>query len=60
MPMSPTPFGDEPDDLVGEPLLQVDADLGVPGQEGAQGLGQELRQGIGVGEDPDLARRARP
>ena len=27
---------------------------GCSGEEGAQGLGQKLGQGIGVGEDPDL------
>ena len=50
-------FGDQADDLVGEALLQVDADLRVAGQKGAERLGQELRQGVGVGEDPDLARQ---
>ena len=55
MPISPDALGDQPDDLVAQALLQVDADLGMLGQEGAQGLGQELGQRIGVGEDADLA-----
>ena len=52
------PFGDEPDDLVAQPFLEVDADIGVRGQERAQRLGQEFGQGIGVGEHPDLAGEA--
>ena len=52
------PFGDEPDDLVAQPFLEIDADIGMRRQERAQRLGQELGQGIGVGEHPDLAGEA--
>ena len=55
MPRSATPFGDEADDLVAQPLLEVDADIGMGGEERAQRLGQEFGQRIGVGEHPDLA-----
>ena len=48
-------LGDQADDLVGEPLLQVDADMRVRGEERAQRLGQELGQRIGVGQHPHLA-----
>ena len=49
------PFGDQADDLVGQPFLEVDADMGMRGQERAQGLGQELGERIGVRQDADLA-----
>ena len=52
------PFGDQADDLVAQPLLEVDADIGMRRQERAQRLGQELGQRIGVGEHPDLAGEA--
>ena len=42
-------FGDQPDDLVGQPLLQVDADMRMRGEERAQRLGQEFGERIGVG-----------
>ena len=32
------PFGHQPDDLVGQALLQIDADMGMAGQEGAERL----------------------
>ena len=48
-------FGDQPDDLVGEPLLQIDADVRMRGEERAQRLGQELGQRIGVREHAHLA-----
>ena len=48
-------LGDQPDDLVGEPLLEVDADLRMPGEERAQRLGQEFEQRVGVRQHPDLA-----
>ena len=48
-------FGDQADDLVAQPLLQIDADMGMRGQERAQRLGQEFGQRIGVGQHPDLA-----
>jgi hypothetical protein len=51
-------FGKEPHDLVAQPFLEIDADIGMCRQERAQGLGQELGQGIGVGEHPDLAGEA--
>ena len=54
MPMIADAFGDQADDLVAEPFLEIDGDLRVLGEKGAQRLGQELGQGIGVGEDPDL------
>ena len=54
------PLGDEADDLVGEPLLEVDAHLRVRGQEGAERLRQELRQRVGVGEDAGSGPRGRP
>ncbi len=50
-------LGDEADDLVGEPLLDVDAHPRMPGEVGRQHLGQELGQRVGVRQDPDLARR---
>ena len=49
------PFGDQAHDLVAEALLQVDADIGMGGEERAQRLRQELGQRIGIGEHPDLA-----
>ena len=49
------PFGDEADDFVAEPLLKVDGDLRMVGQKGAQGLGQELGERVGVGQELDLA-----
>ena len=48
-------LGDQADDLVAQPLLEVDADIGMAGQEQAQRLRQELGQRIGVGEHADLA-----
>ena len=48
-------FGDQPDDLVGQPLLEIDADVGMGGEERAQRLGQEFGQRVGVGQHPDLA-----
>src|SRR6266852_400450 len=48
-------LGDEPDDLVGEPLLEVDAHVGMRREERAQRLGEEFRERIGVGEHLDLA-----
>ena len=48
-------LGDQPDDLVAQPLLEIDADIGMGGQERAQRLGQEFGQGVGVGQHPDLA-----
>ncbi len=48
-------LGDQADDLVAQPLLEVDADIGMGGQERAQRLRQELGQRVGVGEHPDLA-----
>jgi hypothetical protein len=52
----PDTLGDQADDLVAEAFLQVDADLRVARQEGAQRLGQELGQRIGVGQNANLAR----
>ena len=50
-------LGDQADDLIGQPLLQVDIDLRVGGQEQAERLGQEFGQRVGVGEQADLARQ---
>ncbi len=50
--------GDGPDDLVAEPLLEIDADLRVCRQKGAQWLGQEFGQGVGIGQQPHLAAHA--
>ena len=51
-------FGDQADDLVAEPFLQVDADMRVSGEKRAQRLRQEFGERIGVGEHPDLAGEA--
>ena len=51
-------FGDQADDLVAQPLLEIDADMRMRGQERAQRLGQELGERIGVGQHPDLAGEA--
>ena len=58
MPRSATPSAIRPDDLVAQPFLEIDADIGMRGQERAQRLGQEFGQRIGVGEHPDLAGEA--
>ncbi len=54
MPMSPTPFGDQTDDLVGQAFFEIDADVGMGRQERRQRLRQEFGQRIGVGEHPHL------
>ena len=52
-------FRDQPDDLVGEPLLQIDADMRMCRREtSAERFGQELGQRIGVGEHPHLPRQS--
>ena len=48
-------FGDQADDLVAQPLLEIDADIRMRGQERAQRLGQEFGERVGVGQHPDLA-----
>ena len=48
-------FRHQPDDLVGQPLLEIDADIGISHQERAQRLGQEFGKRIGVGKHPHLA-----
>ena len=48
------PLRDKADDLVGQALLEVDRDLRMGREEGTERLGQELGQGVGVREDPDL------
>ena len=58
MPRSATPFGDQADNLVAQTLFEIDADIRVSGQKGAQGLRQELGQRIGVGQNADLAAQA--
>ncbi len=55
MPMIGDAFGDQADDLVAQPLLEVDADMRMRGEERAQRLGQKLGERIGVGQHPDLA-----
>jgi hypothetical protein len=47
-------LGDQPDDLVGEPLFEVDADVRMRGEERAQCLGQEFGQRIGVRQHAHL------
>ena len=47
--------GDRGDDLVAEPLFQIDVDLRMGGEKRAQRLGQEFGQRIGVGQQPHLA-----
>ena len=47
--------GDRGDDLVAEPLLQVDIDLRMRGEKVAERLGQEFRQRVGIGHQADLA-----
>ena len=47
-------LGDQPDDLVGEPLFEIDADVRMRGKERAQRLGQEFGQRIGVREHAHL------
>ena len=51
-------FGDQADDLVAQPLFEIDADIRMRGQERAQRLGQEFGQRVGVGQHPDLAGEA--
>ena len=51
-------FGDQADDLVAQPLFQIDADIGMSGQERAQRFRQEFRQRIGVRQHPDLPGEA--
>ena len=48
-------LGDQADDLVRQPLLQVDADVGIGGEERAQRLGQEFGERVGVRQHPHLA-----
>src|SRR5262245_56448993 len=47
-------FSDETYDLVAEALLEIDADVGMSGQERTQRFGQEFRERVGVGKYPDL------
>ena len=55
MPISPVAFGDQADDLVAQPLLEVDADVGIARQERTQRLRQEFGERVGVGQHPHLA-----
>ena len=48
-------FGDQADDLVAQPLFQIDADIRMRGKERRQRLGQKLGQRVGVRQHPDLA-----
>ena len=48
-------FRDQPDDLVAQPLLEIDADVGIGRQERAQRLRQEFGERVGVGQHPHLA-----
>jgi len=48
------PFRKQADNLVAEPLLEIDADAGMGGEERAQRLGKKLGERIGVGQNPDL------
>ena len=47
-------FRDQADDLVAEPLLEIDADMRMRRQERAQRLRQEFGERVGVGQHPDL------
>jgi hypothetical protein len=58
MPTSPTPSAIRPTISSTQPLLQVDADVRVGGQERRQGLGQEFGERIGVGQQLHLAGEA--
>ena len=48
-------FGNQPDNLVRQLLLKVDADLGIGGQKGAQHFRQEFGEGVGVGQEADFS-----
>ena len=47
-------LGDQTDDLVAQPLLQIDADTRMRGQKRRQRFRQKFRQRVGVGQDADL------
>jgi hypothetical protein len=49
----PPCLGDQPHDLVAQPLLQVDTDVRVRGKERAQRLREKLGERVGVAQDPD-------
>ena len=51
-------LGDQADDLVAEPLLQIHAYVWMRGQERAQRFGQELGERIGIRQNSDLAGHA--
>ena len=55
MPRSADAFGDQADDLVAQPLFEIDADIRMGGEKRAQRFRQEFGQRIGVGQHPDLA-----
>ena len=48
-------FRHQADDLVGQALLEVDADVGIGHQKRAQRLRQEFGERVGVGQHPHLA-----
>ncbi len=48
-------FGNQPNNLVAQTLLEVHADVRIGHQERTQRLGEKLGQSIGVGEYTDLA-----
>ena len=48
-------FRHQADDLVGEALLEIDADVGIGHQERTQRLRQELGERVGIGQHPHLA-----
>ena len=51
-------LGNQADDLVAQPLLQIDADIRMRGQKRRQRFRQKLRQRIGIGQDTDLTGKA--
>src|SRR5208283_633265 len=52
------PLGDQPDNLVAQALLQIDADVRVRGQKRAERFRQKLGQRVGVRQHPDLPGEA--
>src|SRR5208282_3795832 len=52
------PLGDQPDNLVTQALLQIDADVRVRGEKGAERFRQKLGQRVGVRQHPDLPGEA--
>jgi hypothetical protein len=51
-------LGNEIDDLVTQPLFEIDADMPVRGEERTQRVGQKFGERVGVGENPHLPGQA--